>query len=55
MFTMSYLQVRFLGHGVLGADPMRKIHVRVAKGLLELRFIGTSEYVFSEKCMKEIQ
>ena len=54
MFTMSYSQIQFLGGGVPGADPMREIHVRLAK-VVKLQSIGISECVSSEKCMKEIQ
>ena len=52
---MSYLRVRFLRDGVPGADPMRKIYVRLAKGIVKLESIGGNEYVSSEKRMKEMQ
>ena len=51
---MSYLLVRFLRDGVPGADPMRKIHVRLAKGFVKLQSIGMAEFAASEKCIKEM-
>lgn len=51
---MLYLLVQFLRDGVPGADPMREIHVRLAKGIVKLQFIGTGEYVSSKKCIKEM-